>query len=54
MPTHRIPRAHLHEDLIALKREHEDVVSIVTDPDDAERFLVTTKYCGEVRETRPA
>ena len=54
MPEHHIPRARLHEDLIALKREHEDVVSITPDPDNADRFLVITKSCGEVRETRPA
>jgi hypothetical protein len=54
MPTHHIPRANLHEDLIALKREHEEVISIVPDPDNALRFLVTTRYCADVNETRPA
>lgn len=54
MPEHRIPRANLHEDLIALKREHEEVVSIVSDPDNSGRYLVTTRYCCEPTETRPA
>lgn len=54
MPEHRIPRARLHEDLKSLEREHEEVVSIVADPDNADRYLVTTRYCGERIETRPA
>jgi hypothetical protein len=53
MPQHPIPRARLHEDIISLRAEHEEVVSIVPDPDDSSRFLVTTKYCSDV-ETRSA
>jgi hypothetical protein len=47
MPTHRIPRGRLHEDLQSLEREHEHVVSIVNDGDF---FKVTTRYCGEAPE----
>jgi hypothetical protein len=54
MPEHRIQRAYLHEEIVALKREHEDVVSITPDPDDDSRYLVITRFCGEQRETRPA
>lgn len=53
MPIHHIPRARLHEDLVQLKREHEDVVSITPDPDDDGRYVVVTKYCSDV-ETRSA
>ena len=54
MPEHRIPRVSLHEDLRSLNREHEIVVSITPDPDDDASYVVVTRYCGDVRETRPA
>lgn len=52
MPEHHIPRGRLHEDIVELRREHEEVVSIAVDPDDVTRYIVTTKYCGV--ETRSA
>ena len=44
MPVHRIPRARLHEDITALEREGERVVSVVAS--DAE-FVVFTCWLGE-------
>ena len=41
MPEHRIPRARLHEDLIAIEREGEHVLSVVPDGDV---FVVVTRY----------
>jgi len=54
MPEHHIPRGRLHEDLRALDHDGEEVVSIVQDPDDLERFTVITRYKGDKLETRPA
>lgn len=51
MPTHKIPRATLHEDLTSLEREHESVVSIVPDTTDGDFYTVVTRYCCEL-ETR--
>lgn len=51
MPTHRIPRATLHEDLISLEREHESVVSMAPDSEDRNFYIVVTRYCNEL-ETR--
>lgn len=48
MPTHKIPRATLHEDLMSLEREHEHVWSMILDPDDATVFVVETRFCGEL------
>lgn len=54
MPEHRIPRASIHEDLRSLNREHEIVMSITPDPDDVDRYIVVTRFCGDTLETRPA
>jgi len=47
MPVHRIPRARLHEDLQSLEREHEHVMSIVSDGD---YWKVTTRWCSDAPE----
>ena len=47
MPVHRIPRAHLDEDLVELRKTGERVVGITTW--DADRYLVITEYIGESR-----
>ena len=50
MNEHRIPRASLHEDLISLRKEGEEVVSITLEGD---RYLVITKPIGiEYRKLR--
>lgn len=54
MPVHRVPRARLHEDIVAIEREHEIIQSIVPDPDDSSVFIVATRWCGDVIEVRPA
>ena len=52
MPTHRISRASLHEDLIELgRRQGERIVSVTPDPFDPDRYLVLTEFLG--METRP-
>lgn len=44
MPTHRILRATLHEDLLDIERKQgEKVLSIVVDPDDSQRYIVETE-----------
>ena len=43
MPIHRIPRAHLDEDLIELRRTGETVVSVSVDGDVA---VVVTEFVG--------
>ena len=48
MPYHRIPRATIHDDLRAIEREGERVVSATV---DAEVFHVFTEYVRVV-ETR--
>jgi hypothetical protein len=52
MPIHRIPRARLHEDIVAIEREGERVVQITLDPDDPKRWVVVTRYVGDDIETR--
>ena len=54
MPTHRIPRARLHEDIVAIEREGERVVQAFLDPDDPARYIVITQWLGADLETRPA
>ena len=54
MPEYHIPRGRLHEDLRAIERDGEEVVSIVPDPNDPDRFEVVTRYKGDKLETRPA
>jgi hypothetical protein len=54
MPEHRIPRAHLHEDLLRLYREdHERVTFIDPNPDENDRVYVTTESMSAVIVTRP-
>ncbi len=48
VPYHRIPRANIHEDLLAIEREGERVVSAHP---DTEVFHVFTEYVRAV-ETR--
>ena len=43
MPVHRVPRATLHEDLKAIEREGERVLSITPDKDV---FVVVTRPTG--------
>ena len=50
MPYHRIPKAHIHEDLRQIEHDGETVVSVTT---DAEAFHVFTVK-GERIETRLA
>jgi hypothetical protein len=52
MPIHRVPRARLYEDSVSIEREGERIVQVILDPDDDTRWLVVTRYCGEVSETR--
>lgn len=54
MPEHHIPRGRLHEDLRSLDRDGEDVVTVMPDPDDDDRFLVVTRYKSNRVEVRPA
>lgn len=48
MPEHHIPRAHLHEDLLRLYREGEQVAFLDPVPDDKDRIRVLTKPVGSV------
>lgn len=44
MPEHRIPRARLHEDLLRLYREDNEVVAFMDpEPDEHDRVRVLTK-----------
>lgn len=47
MPFHRIPRGRLHEDVTAIEREHEVIVSTNVDPSDPNFVLVFTRWCGQ-------
>jgi hypothetical protein len=49
MPIHRIPRAHLDEDLVELRKTGERVVTITNDGNVA---VVVTEFIGV--ETRDA
>ena len=49
MPIHRIPRAHLDEDLIELRKTGERVVTMTPETDV---FVVVTEFIGI--ETRDA
>lgn len=56
MPYHRVPRWNVHEDVLAIQREGERIVSVV---DDIDCFHVFTEYVtperrphGEAVETR--
>lgn len=49
MPVHKIPAASLHEDLIALEREGE---TVVTATNVGTYVVVTTRYHGQ-DEKRP-
>lgn len=54
MPTHRVPRASLHEDLLDIeRRQGEKVDSIIVDPADSAFYLIETRY-DHTAETRPA
>lgn len=47
MPEHRIPRARLHEDLLRLYREDNEMVAFLDPiPDDKDRIHVVTKDRG--------
>lgn len=54
MPYHKVPRATLHEDIRAIEREHEVIVSVVNRPDDHEFVDVFTRYCGAELHVRGA
>lgn len=56
MPTHRILRAGLHEDLKDIERKQgERVLSIEVDPEDSAFYVVETCYrTADDLETRPA
>lgn len=43
MPYHRIPKSQIHEDITAIEREGEHVISVTA---DAEHFHVFTVYQG--------
>lgn len=49
MPVHRVPRPSLHEDLKAIEREGESILSITPDGDV---FVVVTRFKGDEIETR--
>jgi hypothetical protein len=51
MPTHRIPRAHLDDDLKELRASGERVVTMTFDSTD-DRVVVVTEFIGT--ETREA
>lgn len=54
MPTHRVPRGTLHEDLLDIERvQCEKVLSIVVDTDDSAFYIVETRFNTDV-ETRVA
>lgn len=43
MPTHRVPRGTLHEDLLDIERvQCERVMSVVVDPDDTAFYIIET------------
>lgn len=50
MPYHKIPRARLHEDITAIEREHEVVVQVVPNIDDA-FYDVFTRWCADAPMT---
>jgi hypothetical protein len=50
MPIHRISRATMHEDLHAIEREGEQVVSVAGDGPD--HVLIGTVTVGQRLETR--
>lgn len=52
MPTHRVRRAFLYEDLRSLEREHEHAIDVRSDPDDPEFMVVTTVPCNEIERRR--
>jgi hypothetical protein len=52
MPVHKIPRARLHEDVSALERDHEVIVSTEDAGDGC--VWVFTRWCGQTLEVRPA
>lgn len=44
MPTHRVSRASLHEDLMDIeRRQGERVLSVVVDPEDNSRYIIETE-----------
>lgn len=49
MPYHRVPRVSVHEDITAIEREGERIVSVSQDVD---YFHVFTDYVGRPYETR--
>ncbi len=51
MPLHKIPRVSEHEDLVALQKEGERVVTIAI---DGAYLLVVTDYVGVPYESRLA
>jgi hypothetical protein len=51
MPIHRIPRAHMHEDVTAIEREGERVTAVAVDGDFV---IVATCWLGERLERRGA
>lgn len=54
MPTHRVPRATLHEDLLDIeRRQGEKVDVILADPADTAFYIIETHYDRTV-ETRSA
>jgi hypothetical protein len=44
MPIHKVPRARLYEDSVAIEREGERIVQVMLDPDDSSRWLVITQW----------
>lgn len=47
MPYHKVPRATLHEDIRAIERDHEVIVSVVANHEDCRFLDVFTRYCGQ-------
>lgn len=50
MPVHKVPAGHLHEDLIAIEREGEEIATVTQDGDV---FIVVTRHRKPI-ETRLA
>jgi hypothetical protein len=48
MPFHRIPRARLHEDITAIEREGEIIVTVLPHADDPDHVDVYTRWRGDV------
>ena len=50
MPEHHIRRGRLHEGLVELRAQSEEIVWVFPDPDDQDCYLVITKSLeGETR-----